>query len=121
MKRLDCVEVTICSKTYTANSKCSIDSILNNTKAEESYDHELASQVFYWAQVRFPRICKHIEGELSVYMGAKRDHWSAKRRNPNWKFCSGKEVKRYSLNCNCLLYTSPSPRDQRGSRMPSSA
>ena len=25
------------------------------------------------------------------------------------------------LNRNCLLYTSPSPRDQRGSRMPSSA
>ena len=25
-----------------------------------------------------------------------------------------------SVNC-CLLYTSPSPRDQRGSRMPSSA
>ena len=24
-------------------------------------------------------------------------------------------------SCNCLLYTSPSPRDQRGSRMPSSA
>ena len=26
-----------------------------------------------------------------------------------------------SLPTNCLLYTSPSPRDQRGSRMPSSA
>ena len=26
-----------------------------------------------------------------------------------------------ALNCACLLYTSPSPRDQRGSRMPSSA
>ena len=26
-----------------------------------------------------------------------------------------------SLNDTCLLYTSPSPRDQRGSRMPSSA
>ena len=25
------------------------------------------------------------------------------------------------LGSNCLLYTSPSPRDQRGSRMPSSA
>ena len=25
------------------------------------------------------------------------------------------------LDPNCLLYTSPSPRDQRGSRMPSSA
>ena len=27
----------------------------------------------------------------------------------------------YSGNATCLLYTSPSPRDQRGSRMPSSA
>ena len=43
------------------------------------------------------------------------------------------DVSRESLNCtvgldtltevnlDCLLYTSPSPRDQRGSRMPSSA
>ena len=29
-----------------------------------------------------------------------------------------KDIELYSL---CLLYTSPSPRDQRGSRMPSSA
>ena len=27
----------------------------------------------------------------------------------------------YGNNNGCLLYTSPSPRDQRGSRMPSSA
>ena len=27
----------------------------------------------------------------------------------------------YDLSITCLLYTSPSPRDQRGSRMPSSA
>ena len=27
----------------------------------------------------------------------------------------------YVRNKDCLLYTSPSPRDQRGSRMPSSA
>ena len=26
-----------------------------------------------------------------------------------------------SMHTGCLLYTSPSPRDQRGSRMPSSA
>ena len=26
-----------------------------------------------------------------------------------------------ALSMDCLLYTSPSPRDQRGSRMPSSA
>ena len=32
---------------------------------------------------------------------------------PDWNDCYGCSV--------CLLYTSPSPRDQRGSRMPSSA
>ena len=34
--------------------------------------------------------------------------------------CNPAEVK-YMLLGSCLLYTSPSPRDQRGSRMPSSA
>ena len=35
----------------------------------------------------------------------------------------GNDLNKISENklCNCLLYTSPSPRDQRGSRMPSSA
>jgi len=32
-----------------------------------------------------------------------------------------KEAEDESLFLSCLLYTSPSPRDQRGSRMPSSA
>eukprot|EP00829_Urostomides_striatus_P011617 TRINITY_DN2901_c0_g1_i9.p1 TRINITY_DN2901_c0_g1~~TRINITY_DN2901_c0_g1_i9.p1 ORF type:complete len:177 (-),score=31.94 TRINITY_DN2901_c0_g1_i9:19-549(-) len=40
-------------------------------------------------------------------------------------YTSDKEYENYStaINCysHCLLYTSPSPRDQRGSRMPSSA
>mgnify|MGYP003303517129 CR=1 FL=1 len=35
-----------------------------------------------------------------------------------WKLTNGKNVTQTE---NCLLYTSPSPRDQRGSRMPSSA
>ena len=30
-------------------------------------------------------------------------------------------AEKYSKETACLLYTSPSPRDQRGSRMPSSA
>ena len=30
-------------------------------------------------------------------------------------------IGRFAKECACLLYTSPSPRDQRGSRMPSSA
>ena len=32
-----------------------------------------------------------------------------------------KGINEWMDNWNCLLYTSPSPRDQRGSRMPSSA
>ena len=36
--------------------------------------------------------------------------------------CDGYDVLRKKVDdCLCLLYTSPSPRDQRGSRMPSSA
>ena len=31
------------------------------------------------------------------------------------------DLKKASESKDCLLYTSPSPRDQRGSRMPSSA
>ena len=33
----------------------------------------------------------------------------------------GDTVSVMAMNTPCLLYTSPSPRDQRGSRMPSSA
>ena len=32
-----------------------------------------------------------------------------------------KRLSKFILNTNCLLYTSPSPRDMRRSRMPSSA
>ena len=32
-----------------------------------------------------------------------------------------KDSSNYTQSLGCLLYTSPSPRDQRGSRMPSSA
>ena len=34
---------------------------------------------------------------------------------------SGSKDKYYVQNGNCLLYTSPSPRDRQKSRMPSSA
>ena len=33
----------------------------------------------------------------------------------------GSNEQRLAIGTTCLLYTSPSPRDQRGSRMPSSA
>ena len=37
------------------------------------------------------------------------------------KIESDKKARKYILDINCLLYTSPSPRDNRTSRMPSSA
>ena len=37
------------------------------------------------------------------------------------EMCNKFPVRDYSYRLTCLLYTSPSPRDQRGSRMPSSA
>ena len=38
-----------------------------------------------------------------------------------WKSFQMETMLHKSMKQNCLLYTSPSPRDQRGSRMPSSA
>ena len=45
-------------------------------------------------------------------------------RHPNISFIfvdDGSKDLTISLLCGCLLYTSPSPRDKRQSRMPSSA
>ena len=55
------------------------------------------------------------------------DYWQ-KQQQVHWmpeEVPLGEDLKDWSINLtkveNCLLYTSPSPRDQRGSRMPSSA
>ena len=40
---------------------------------------------------------------------------------PGYDFNNGAQGWTFSNSYSCLLYTSPSPRDQRGSRMPSSA
>ena len=70
--------------------------------------HELENRQLYW-----PR-GKMLGGSTSlnamIYIRGHRhtfDSWAAKG-NTGWGY-------------GCLLYTSPSPRDQRGSRMPSSA
>ena len=54
---------------------------------------------------------------------SKQARVDAKRDTVVWMLTKKQEVehlKRINPNL-CLLYTSPSPRDQRGSRMPSSA
>ena len=52
-------------------------------------------------------LAKNSDGEISV--------------NPSTKVCFFQPQKDIYTYTGCLLYTSPSPRDQRGSRMPSSA
>ena len=53
------------------------------------------------------RVCKDVQAAVAVSRETKR------------KIAQGKAVlPKFAV---CLLYTSPSPRDQRGSRMPSSA
>ena len=53
----------------------------------------------------------HFKGDAQTLMLAMEE---SARKNPN------KILKIHHIIA-CLLYTSPSPRDQRGSRMPSSA
>ena len=53
----------------------------------------------------------YIEDRIDVFLGAKNIE--------DIQFCIFYETQ--ALGYSCLLYTSPSPRDQRGSRMPSSA
>ena len=56
-------------------------------------------------------------GRAAVPSGASTGKYEAvELRDKNKKLYLGKGVTKA-----CLLYTSPSPRDQRGSRMPSSA
>ena len=53
----------------------------------------------------------------------KRDEGSNKKNGRHIPYKDTKKLVTigYGRNLSCLLYTSPSPRDQRGSRMPSSA
>ena len=51
--------------------------------------------------------------------------WARRAGKDSWQFPQGgikrEESPEQAMYRDCLLYTSPSPRDQRGSRMPSSA
>ena len=62
-------------------------------------------------------------GDLTVATGGPNDAWQTiSNTNPGLGPQNTLVAERLSADpFTCLLYTSPSPRDQRGSRMPSSA
>ena len=62
----------------------------------------------------------------SIYVKLIKEQFKGKEKliDPNVKALNigyNYARKHFKDICSCLLYTSPSPRDQRGSRMPSSA
>ena len=55
-----------------------------------------------------------------IVMAVKSKERNLWNRLPEWRVCDG-QPQQFADLCNCLLYTSPSPRDRQKSRMPSSA
>ena len=65
-------------------------------------------------------------GKLSLYLDYYPPIWNPhikkmSRREFLGLYLIGNPKDKFELDYNCLLYTSPSPRDISGSRMPSSA
>ena len=59
-----------------------------------------------------------VDSAVTAYLLKKQGHEVVGIFMKNWEDDDDSE---YCSSNICLLYTSPSPRDQRGSRMPSSA
>ena len=86
-----------------------------------------ADDVDIWRALRLDGIARHPEAfmlslEAARAIPAEKDAAALDRLNRWLAFLDDEPVGFVGLHPNtCLLYTSPSPRDQRGSRMPSSA
>ena len=92
--RFDNVDPKVCNK-------CGVSKPLSEYAYEPSRD-------------RYRGECKQCKHEQRMKSRAENPEIVARERERNrWRHNNIPEV--------CLLYTSPSPRDQRGSRMPSSA
>ena len=68
--------------------------------------------------VEFTKVLHHLNKSAGVFNKAKtlRDRMKLEKENNETVY-----LEFFDSTKPCLLYTSPSPRDQRGSRMPSSA
>ena len=83
-------------------------------KKQEEAQREKAMAEAAAAMEKAKAMLAEAEKAKAAVLGALPDHTQFSVPN---LVCAGVKPKRTA----CLLYTSPSPRDQRGSRMPSSA
>ena len=67
-----------------------------------------------------PHILEELSGRNEVKVASLFSHLAASEDKNEREF-SLQQIETFKNISACLLYTSPSPRDQRGSRMPSSA
>ena len=95
--------------------KFGIDKGVLKSKYPSAYPRKLHQEIN-------ERKLSDIEKTAAIELYTQLKQNQIKRRNTNWD----PNIDRFRNSIlehsnSCLLYTSPSPRDQRGSRMPSSA
>ena len=66
-------------------------------------------------------VLEEVRDELLDFDGTGMSIIEASHRTPAYDTVHMQALADFRSLASCLLYTSPSPRDQRGSRMPSSA
>ena len=82
------------------------------SKVENFYPEQLVQSIISCSN-RDWDILNTLEGEKNIENKSKEEYEEIKKMNKNKNY--------FELVNNCLLYTSPSPRDRQKSRMPSSA
>ena len=96
-----------------ANASLLIENMIDNGVPRREAVAEVSAAIPEYQQVENARIA--IQGAYQIETGGA-------ALNPNAVASSlGFDITNAYRHNDCLLYTSPSPRDQRGSRMPSSA
>ena len=101
---------------YLAHLKARVDSPLVLTT---NFDR-LLEVAFQREDLKYSVFDVHRDAQLPDPQMVRRQFSILKLHGSSYGLRLGERLK-YPLDAVCLLYTSPSPRDQRGSRMPSSA
>ena len=103
-----------------------IELLVNNNMEDSSEHFKITRDIYLARAYAGVRLIKLAQKKLPEYKkvrktGADYLHW-AKAKSEIFK-ADKRKTSKEAMNkfISCLLYTSPSPRDQRGSRMPSSA